>query len=171
MTEILEIENKVAQSGLITLNLEEYCNQNERILFDIKEWLYEGIILKEKVFREHVKNHNWKQYINKNIAFTCSSDSIIPTWAYMLLSSAIQPYASCYVFGDLHLLEIVLFKDAIAKIDFEKYKDTRVIIKGCSDVKVPVFAYIEICNKLLPYVKSLMYGEACSNVPIYKKSN
>lgn len=163
------IQNKVANSGLITLNLEDFYHKGERVLLDIKDWLFMGMILKEKDFREHVKQHDWKQYEHKNVAFTCSTDAIVPTWAYMLLSVAIEPYANRYVFGDLQTLDTVLFQDALNSIPFESYQDARVIVKGCSDVPVPVSAYVEITHKLSPYVKSIMYGEACSNVPIWKK--
>lgn len=169
MEDIQPIENKVANSGLVTIDLEDYFHKGERVLFDIKDWLFREMILKEKDFREFVKDHDWKQYEGKNIAFTCSTDAIIPTWAYMLLSVNIEPYANRYVFGDLAVLEIVLYQDALSKIDYESFKDIRVIVKGCSDVPVPVSAYVEITHKLAPHVKSIMYGEACSNVPIWKK--
>jgi hypothetical protein len=169
-TEHIEpIENKVANSGLITLNLEDYFHQGERVVFDIKDWLFRDMILKEKDFRDFVKNHDWRQYSEKNVAFTCSTDAIIPTWAYMLLSVNIEPFANRYVFGDLATLETVLFQDALSHINYETFKDTRVIVKGCSDVAVPVSAYVEITHRLSPYVKSIMYGEACSNVPIWKR--
>ncbi len=163
------IQNKVANSGLITLNLEDYYHKGERVLFDIKSWLFREMILKEKEFREQVKQHDWSQYAGKNIAFTCSSDAIVPTWAYMLLAVAVEPYANRYVFGTLETLETVLFNDAIEKIETENLKDARVIVKGCGDLPVPVSAYVAITHKLLPYVKSIMYGEACSNVPVWKK--
>lgn len=163
------IENKVAGSGLITLNLEDYFDKGERVLFDIRPWLFMEMILKEKDFRESVKQHDWSRYKGKNVAFTCSADAIIPTWAYMLLAVNIEPFANRYVFGDLQTLDTVLYQDALAKIDYEALKDARVIVKGCSDVPVPVSAYVEITHRLAPIAKSIMYGEACSNVPIYKK--
>ncbi len=163
------IENRVANSGLVTINLEDYFHQGERVLLDIKPWLFREIILKEKEFREYVKQHNWEQYAGKNIAFTCTTDAIVPTWAYMLLAVAAEPFANRYVFGDLQMLETTLFQDALNKIDLNELKDARVIVKGCSDVPVPVSAYVEITHKLSPYVKSIMYGEACSNVPVWKK--
>jgi hypothetical protein len=163
------IENKIANSGLVTIDLELLCHAGERVLFDIKNWLFREMILKEKDFREFIKNHDWTQYQNKNIAFYCSTDAIVPTWAYMLLSAAVQQYANRYIFGDLKQLEIALYNDAIAQINANDYTDKRIIIKGCSHHEMPVSAYVEISNKLLPVVKSLMYGEACSNVPIYKK--
>lgn len=163
------IENRVANSGLVTINLEDYFHQGERVLLDIKPWLFREMILKEKEFREHVKQHNWEQYAGKNIAFTCTTDAIVPTWAYMLLAVAAEPFANRYVFGDLQMLETTLFQDALNKIDLNELKDARVIVKGCSDVPVPISAYVEITHKLSPYVKSIMYGEACSNVPVWKK--
>ncbi|MBP9690082.1 MAG: DUF2480 family protein [Bacteroidia bacterium] len=166
---ITPIENKIANSGLVTLNLEDYFDAGMRVQLDIKPWLFMEMILKEKDFREFVKLHDWSSYQGKNVAFFCSADAIVPTWAYMLLAVNIQPFANRYVFGSIDTLNTVLYQDALQKISPEDYRDLRVIIKGCSDVPVPVSAYVEITNKLLPVVKSLMYGEACSNVPIYKK--
>lgn len=163
------IENRVANSGLITLNLEEYFHSGERVEVDIKPWLFHGMILKEKEFREAVKQHDWSQYENKNVAFICSADAIVPTWAYMLLAVNIEPYAHRYVFGNVQLLNDVLYQDALGRIDFESFRDARMIIKGCSDVPVPVSAYVEIAHRLMPFAKSIMYGEACSNVPIWKR--
>lgn len=163
------IENRVANSGLITLNLEEYFHSGERVELDIKPWLFHGLILKEKEFRETVKQHDWSAYENKNVAFICSSDAIVPTWAYMLLAVNIEPYAYRYVFGNAQLLNDVLYQDALGRIDFESFRDARVIVKGCSDVPVPVSAYVEITHRLMPFAKSIMYGEACSNVPIWKR--
>ncbi|HET6245466.1 MAG: DUF2480 family protein [Bacteroidetes bacterium] len=169
MDKELEIENKVDKSGLITLNLEDFYPQGDRILFDIKECLYQGIILKEKEFREFIKNHNWDKYQNKFVAIYCSADAIVPTWAYMLLTAELEPFASKLVFGDLHLLETVLFLDALKNLEIPKYKDERVIIKGCSKFPVPPSAYVELTRLLRPVAKSIMFGEACSTVPIYKK--
>jgi hypothetical protein len=169
LAEVDSIENKVANSGLITIDLETLRHAGKRVLFDIKDWLFREMILKEKDFRDFVKNHDWSQYQNQNIALYCSTDAIVPTWAYMLLASAAQPYAHKYVFGNLEQLEIALYNDAIAQINPADYADKRIILKGCSQNELPVSAYVEISNKLLPVVKSLMYGEACSNVPIYKK--
>jgi hypothetical protein len=163
------IENKVASSGLITLNLEDFFDNGQRIVFDIKPWLFMEMILKEKDFREQVKNHDWTQYVDKNVAFVCSSDAIVPTWAYMLLAVNIEPYANRYVFGNIDVLNTILYQDALQKINPTDFNEARVIIKGCSDVPVPVSAYVEITHKLTPYVKSIMYGEACSNVPIFKR--
>jgi hypothetical protein len=165
----IPIQNKVVNSGLITLNLEDYFNKGERVLLDIKPWLFMELILKEKDFREQVKNHDWTQYVEKNVAFVCSTDAIVPTWAYMLLAVNIEPYANRYVFGNIDVLNTILYQDALKKINPMDFTDARVIIKGCSDVPVPVSAYVEITHKLTPHVKSMMYGEACSNVPIFKR--
>lgn len=163
------ITNKVANSGLVTINLEDYFNKGERVLLDIKPWLFMEMILKEKDFRAHVNQHPWEQYTGKNVAFLCSTDAIIPTWAYMLLAVSIEPFANRYVFGNLDTLNTILYQDALQKINATDFAAVRVIIKGCSDVPVPVSAYVEITHKLAPFAKSIMYGEACSNVPIYKR--
>jgi hypothetical protein len=165
----LHIENKVANSGLITLNLEDYFDNREQVLLDIKPWLFREMILREKEFREHVKNHDWSQYAHKNIAVVCTADAIIPTWAYMLVSIAAAPFAAKIVFGNLDVLNTILMEEALNQIDFSQYADSRVIVKGCGEKPIPVSAYVTITNKLLPYTKSIMYGEACSNVPLYKK--
>lgn len=166
---ILPIENKVASSGLITLDLETFSHPGERILFDIKPWLFREMILKEKDFRESVLQHDWKQYSGKNLAFTCSADALIPTWAYMLLAIQAEPFVHRYVFGDLQTLETVLFQDALQALNPADFAGKRVIIKGCGHIPVPVSAYVEITHKLLPVAKTILYGEACSNVPIYKR--
>lgn len=162
------IVNRVANSALITLDLEEYYHAGERVVYDIRQNLFQDLILKEKDFRAFVKEHNWQQYEGKNVALTCTADAVIPTWAYMLLTTAISPYANLVVFGNLEALEQALFQQALAKIDTQQFKDQRVVIKGCGKVEVPVFAYVEIMRLLQPITKSLMYGEPCSTVPIYK---
>ncbi|WP_158798561.1 DUF2480 family protein [Pedobacter sp. L105] len=165
------IVNKVAASGLITLNLENYYNQGERVVYDIKVNLFHGLMLREKDFREFVKEHDWTAYTGKNIAIICSADAIVPTWAYMLLANKMKPYANEVVFGSVEALEAVLFSKALAKIDLAQYQDERVVIKGCADIDVPVSAYVEITNLLTPIVKSIMYGEPCSTVPIFKRKD
>ena len=165
----MEIINKVAQSGLISFDLAEYYHKGERVVYDIKDNLFMGLILKEKEFRDFVKNHDWSIYEGKNVAITCTADAIVPTWAYMLLATRIEPHANMLVFGDLNDLEDALFKDALQHIDLEKYKDERIVIKGCGDIPVPVSAYVEITRKLRPVAQSIMYGEPCSTVPLYKK--
>ncbi|MFZ5553149.1 MAG: DUF2480 family protein [Bacteroidota bacterium] len=163
------IINKVSQSGLITIDLEEFYPEGERASYDITQNLWQGMALKEKEFREFISNNNWEVYKDKFVALYCSADAIIPQWAYMLLTNALRPYAKKTVFGNPEVLETVLFHEAIDKLDMEKYRDARVVIKGCSKLPVPVSAYIELTQRLLPVVKSLMYGEACSTVPVYKK--
>mgnify|MGYP003576553227 CR=1 FL=1 len=163
--------NKVAASGLITLNLEDYLDKGDRVVYDMKDNLFHGLILREKDFREFVKNHDWMQYTGKNIAIICSADAIVPTWAYMLLANRMKPFANEVVFGSLETLEAVLFSKALSKIDVGSFAGERIVIKGCADVEVPVSAYVEITNLLTPVVKSIMYGEPCSTVPIYKRKD
>lgn len=163
------IINKVANSGLITIDLEDLYVEGERILFDIKSWLFEELILKEKDFREHIKNHDWSQYEGKFVAVTCSADAIVPTWAYMLIATALQPFAKKIVFGDLQKLEETLFSEQLNKINPEDYREQKIVIKGCSKINVPVATYVELTARLKPLVKSIMYGEPCSTVPIYKQ--
>jgi uncharacterized protein DUF2480 len=164
-----EIVNKVASSGLITFNLEDYYPQGERVLIDLKDLLYEGLILREKDFRTYIKEHNWQQYQNKFIAITCSADAVIPTWAYMLLVTALEPFAKKIVYGDLNKLEEQLYLDKLSTLNLEQFKDEKVVIKGCSNIKVPEAAYLEITRLLRPVAKSIMFGEPCSTVPLYKK--
>jgi len=165
------IVNKVAASGLITLNLEEYYDQSGRVVYDIKDNLFHGLILREKDFREFVKTHDWSQYGGKNVAITCTADAIVPTWAYMLLSNRLASYAKEVVFGSLEVLEAVLFTKALGKIDFSAYADERVVVKGCADIDIPVYAYVEITRQLTKVAKSIMYGEPCSTVPIFKRKD
>lgn len=164
-----EIINRVAGSKLVTFNLEDYYPEGERVLFDIKDWLLEGFVLREKDFREAAKNHDWSKYEGKYIALTCSSDAIVPAWAYMLLATYLQPYAKKVITGDLESLESILYSEIIDKLDVSDLKDKPVIVKGCSHKPVPKNAYLLLIGKLQPIVKSLMYGEACSSVPLYKK--
>ncbi len=165
------IINKVAQSGLVTLDPAEFYQQGERVVYDIKDNLFHGLILKEKDFREFVKTHDWSQYQDKFVAVTCTADAIVPAWAYMLLANRMAPYAREVVFGDAEVLETVLFIKATANFDPEKYRDQRLVIKGCGDIDIPVSAYVELGKKLSPVVKSLMFGEPCSTVPIYKRKD
>lgn len=164
-----EIINRVAKSKLVTLDLEDYFPEGERILLDIQKWLYEGLILKEQDFREHIKNHDWEQYSGKYIALTCSTDAIIPSWAFLLISTALTPFAKKFVVGDLDLLENMIFQEIVESINMDQFKDAPVIIKGCSDKQIPETAYALLTKRLLPEVSSLMFGEACSSVPLYKK--
>ena len=165
------IINKVAQSGLVTLDPASFYPEGERVVYDIRDNLYMGLILREKDFREFVKEHDWPKYQDKNVAVTCTADAIVPAWAYMLLANKLAPYAKEVVFGNEEVLETVLFVKSIAKMDASQYQDQRLVLKGCGDIPVPVSAYVELTKKLTPVVKSLMFGEPCSTVPIYKKKN
>lgn len=164
-----EIINRVAKSKLVTIDLEELYPGGERILLDIKDWLYEGLILREKDFREQVKAHDWTSYSDKFVAVTCSADAIIPSWAFLLVSVSLAPYAKKSVVGDLDLLENMIFEEIVRSIPAADYRDLPVIIKGCSEKRIPQTAFTLLIGRLLPEVRSLMYGEACSNVPLYKK--
>ena len=163
------IVNRVTKSPLVTLELEKYYHSGERILIDLKEILFQGMILREKDFREWAKTHDWSQYKDKNVAVHCTADAIIPTWAYMLIATKAEAFCNMIVQGDLDRLETMLFHEAISKIDLEDYKDKMVVVKGCSKVEVPASAYLEISRKLYPISKSIMYGEPCSTVPVYKR--
>lgn len=163
-----EIINKVANSGIVTIDLEEFYLSGERKLIDIKGQLFQELILREKDFREHIKNTNWEEYKNCYVAITCSADAIIPTWAYMLLSLALEPFAKKICFGNLEQLEVLLYEEQLAKHDFNKYKDARVVVKGCGKLPVPIQAYVCLTIHLKPFAKSIMYGEPCSTVPLYK---
>jgi hypothetical protein len=164
-----EILNRVANSKLITLNLEDYYPKGNRVLFDIKDWLFEGFVLREKDFRNQVAEFDWSQFQDAFIALTCSSDAIIPGWAYMLLSIQLEPYAKKIIIGNLEALETSIYQDVLNDLDVSKYEDKPIIIKGCSNKPVPQNAYIMLATKLKPVVKSIMYGEACSSVPLFKK--
>ncbi|TWO32147.1 DUF2480 family protein [Seonamhaeicola sediminis] len=163
-----EIVNRVANSKLVTLDLEDFYPKGKRILFDIKDWLFEGFVLREKDFREQAKTFDWSQYQDCYVALTCSSDAIIPGWAYMLLSVHLETYVKKVVVGNLETLETSIYQDIINKIAINEYKDKPIIIKGCSNKPVPQNAYIMITNRLKTVAKSIMYGEACSSVPLYK---
>ncbi len=163
--------NRVAQSGLVTLDPASFYPAGERVVYDIKDNLFQGLMLREKDFREFVKAHDWSKYAGKNVAVTCTADAIVPAWAYMLLANRLAPFAREVVFGDKDIMETVLFVKSIANMEIEQYRDQRIVLKGCSDVPVPVSAYVELTKKLTPVVKSLMFGEPCSTVPIYKKKD
>ena len=164
-----EIVNKVSQSGLIAIDLEDYYPEGERVLFDIKDLLFQGLILREKDFRDYVNNEDWNKYKDKYVAIICTTDAVIPTWAYMLLVVQLEPVAKKVVFGDLDTLETIIYFEILSEIKVEDYKDSRIVIKGCSKLPVPKSAYVEITRLLRPHAKSIMYGEPCSTVPLYKK--
>jgi len=165
-----EIINRVASSTLVTFDLEKYHRQGERVLYDIKDLLFQGLILKEKDFRDHVRHHDWAQYKDKLVAITCSADAVVPTWAFMLLATALQPFARHICFGTLDEMEIDLFRESLAEVDWESFRDAKVVIKGCSDVHVPAAAYVEATRRLAAVAGSIMYGEPCSTVPVFKRS-
>lgn len=164
-----EIINRVANSKLITFNLEDYYQEGKRVNLDIREWLYEGFVLREKDFREKARNYDWSQYKDCYVALNCSSDAIIPGWAYMLLATCLNPFAKKVVTGSLEDLENLLYSQVLENLDVSPFKDKPVIVKGCSTKPVPMNAYLQLIEKLQPVVKSLMYGEACSSVPLFKK--
>lgn len=163
------IVNKVAESGLITFDLEEFYPKGDIAVFDLKEYLFMGLILKEKDYRAALLTTDWTQYQDKYVAITCTADAIIPMWANMLAASYLQPVAKDVVFGnEQQLITNVLTKN-LAAVKGEEYTDKRVVVKGCGDIAIPETAYVDITNKLRPFAKSIMYGEPCSTVPIYKK--
>ncbi len=163
-----EIINKVAGSGIVSIDLESFITPGERIVFDIKPLLFHELILKEQDFRNFIKTHNWSAYDNKLVALTCTADAIVPTWAYMLLALALEPYAQRVVFGTLNELETLLFAERLAQLNVAEFKDARVVVKGCGDKTIPINAYLQLSTMLKPMAKSIMYGEPCSTVPLYK---
>lgn len=165
-----EIINKVAQSGLINIDLEDYYTKGPRLIIDIKDHLFMGQILKEKDFRAFISSHNWAQYKDAFVAVFCSTDAVIPSWAFMLIAARLQPYARHITCGSLENLETELFRDVIMQIDVGPFKDKRLIIKGCGKLPVPPSAFMMITEKLTPVAHSIMFGEACSTVPVFKQA-
>ena len=163
------LTNKVTESGIISLDLEVYYSTETIQVFDLKEHLFMGLILKEKDFRAALLTINWEQYNNAHVAITCSADAIIPMWANMLVASSLQPFAKSVVFATEEQLKEQLLLKNLNNIDGAEYEDKRVVIKGCGEIHIPESAYIAITNILRPFAKSIMYGEPCSTVPIYKK--
>jgi hypothetical protein len=164
------IINKVAESGLITIDLENYLPaKEETAVFDLKDFLFMGMILKEKDFRESLKQQDWEKYRNKNVAITCSADAIIPVWAYMLVTTYLQPVAKQTIVGNEKELNKLIFLNNLSSIDTSEFADKRIVIKGCGETPIDDFAYAEATRVLLPVAKSIMYGEPCSTVPVYKK--
>jgi hypothetical protein len=163
------IINKVAQSALTTLDLEKFYPEEELVVFDLKNHLFMELILKEKEYREALKNVDWSIYQNKIVAITCSTDAIIPLWAYMLAVSYIQPFARNIFFGTEKEVRNILFLKNLEQINPKEFEGKRVVVKGCGDKKIPETAYVEITKILRPVVKSIMYGEPCSTVPIFKQ--
>lgn len=164
-----KIINKVTESGLVTLDLAQFYPRDDMVIFDLKDYLFMGIILKEKDFREALKNLDLENFRNKNVAITCSADAIIPVWAYMLVAAQLQPVAKEIVVGDEKELHRRLFLKNLAAINTAEFVNQRIVIKGCGDTPIDEFAYAEATRVLLPVAKSIMYGEPCSTVPVYKK--
>ena len=171
MSEEKEIVNRVTGSSLITFDLESYYQPGERILFDLKDVLFQGLILREKDLRDFVKVNDWSVYKDRFVAITCSADAIIPTWAYMLVAIAIKPYAKAVEFGSLEKLEEKLFEEALSKVDWEHFRNAKIVVKGCSKVDVPASAYVKVVTELQSIATSLMFGEACSTVPLFKRKS
>ncbi|MBK7872600.1 MAG: DUF2480 family protein [Saprospiraceae bacterium] len=164
-----QLINRVAESGLITLNLEDFFPKGEVVIFDLKDYLFMELILKEKDFREALKVHDWSQYQDKILLVHCSTDAIIPVWAYMLVTAYATPYAKDIFQGDAETYYKTAFAKALTDLDTAQYEQKRIVIKGCSNKPVPPAAYVELTRKLQPYVQSIMYGEPCSTVPIFKR--
>lgn len=161
--------NRVAESGLITINLEQFFPKEPIVSFDIKDYLFKGLILKETDFREALKAHSWDQYSGKHLAVFCSTDAIIPVWAFMLVASLATPYV-------IHVAEAtpeeylkLYYQRALNALDYTSYSGQRIVIKGCSDKPVPPYAYVELTRLLFPFAQSIMYGEPCSTVPVFKR--
>ncbi len=161
--------NKVTESALTTVDLEDYFPKEAITVFDLQPFLFMGLILKEKDFREALKTHDWQQYEGKNVAITCTADAIIPMWAYMLVAVFLEPVASHIVFGTEHKMQEEILIANIRKITPQDFEDKRVVIKGCGDLPIGEAAYLEITKLLRPVAKSIMYGEPCSTVPIFKR--
>ena len=163
------IINKVAQSQLRTFDLEQYYTPGERVTFDLKHGLFQNLVLREAHFRAFIKDQDWTAFSNKHVAVICSVDAIVPTWAYMLVGVALHPFAKTIFFGSLEELETHLFFRSLNSVDWSAYANAKVVVKGCSQVKVPVSAYVEVASRLSALAASVMYGEPCSTVPLFKK--
>jgi protoporphyrinogen oxidase len=163
------IVNRVEASGIITLDLEELIPDRTRSYIDIKDQLFKGLILKEKDFRSWVKQHDWSQYNNQDVAVYCSADAVVPTWAYMLIATAISPITSSIYFTQPDNLSAMVAERAVSQIDTQQYSDSRVVIKGCGNRDISNHAYVMLTSKLTSVAKSVMFGEPCSTVPVYKK--
>ena len=164
-----KIVNKVANSKLVTIDLEDYYPKGERVLFDIKQWLFQEIILKENDFRESLEAFDWSSLKDCYVALTCSVDAIIPSWAYLLITTKAAPFAKKIIVGDLTALETSIYQEIIQNFDTADLKNKPVIIKGCANKPIPASAYTQLIEKILPIANSIMYGEACSTVPLFKK--
>ena len=164
-----EIINRVANSKIITIDLEDYYPNCQRHLLDIKNWLYKGLVLREKEFRSFVDNFEWAKFNDGYVAVFCSSGAIIPTWDYLLIATKLKDNCIMNIVGDLDYLEKQIFSEIIKLIDFSNLNDKSIVIKGCSKKNIPIDAYSQLINRLKPIAKRIMFGEACSTVPLYKK--
>ena len=164
-----EIINRVANSKIITIDLEDYYPNGQRHLLDIKNWLYKGLVLREKEFRSFVDNFEWAKFNDGYVAVFCSSGAIIPTWAYLLIATKLKDNCVMNIVGDLDYLEKQIFSEIIKSIDFSNFNDKSIVIKGCSKKNIPIDAYSQLINSLKPIAKRIMFGEACSTVPLFKR--
>jgi hypothetical protein len=164
-----ELINRVAASAIVSLNMEEFYPQEERVQFDLADYLFQGLVLREKEFRAALKVLDWDQFAGKWVAVTCSADAIVPTWAYMLVCTYLEGAAKGYCVGDLEALEQYIVEDTLSKLPLESFKDRSVVVKGCSKVAIPLYAYGRLVSLIQGEAKSLMFGEPCSTVPLYKK--
>ncbi len=165
-----QIINRVAASTLVLFNLEEYYQPGERVLIDLKDQLHQGLILREKEFRQYIRSHNWETYQGKHVAITCSADAIVPVWAFMLVAISVSPYARTVVTGSLADLETHLYRQAFDNLDWSRFRDARVVIKGCSGHDLPPSVYAEAAARMRSVARSIMYGEPCSTVPLFKNT-
>lgn len=165
-----ELVNKVANSPLLTIDLEKYYPKEDFIIFDIKDYLFQGLILKEKDFRAALKEINWQEYNQKILLILCSADAILPLWSFMLIAAYATPHTKTIFQGDKEAFLKVHYENVIANWDKESYRDKRIVLKGCSEKSVPASAYVTAVNFLQPLVISLFFGEPCSTIPIYKKT-
>ena len=164
-----ELINRVAASPILSINMEEFYPQEERVLFDLKPFLFQELILREKDFRHALKELDWSSYIDRWVAVTCTADAIVPTWAYMLICTYLESKAKGYVIGSLENLEQHIAETALAKINLAEFENRPVVIKGCSKFPIPLFAYGRLVSLLQSQTKSLMFGEPCSTVPLHKR--
>lgn len=164
-----EIVNRVANSSLVSIDIDQYLDQSERAFFDLKDALFQGMILREKDFRLFVREFDWSQYSGKNVIVYCSVEAIIPAWAYMLIATKLEEHVNMVAMGDEDALENKIVDQAIAQIMRQDLKDAKVVIKGCGSLKNRDYAYFELTRQLMPVVSSIMYGEPCSTVPVFKK--
>lgn len=165
------IENKIANSGLVTLDPAEFYDPTPKVELDIKPWLFQEMVVREKEFRTFLDSHDWEQYRGKYVCYFCSVDAIVPNWAWMLVAKYLQDNCTSSFNGTIAVLNELLISKALLNFDTSPYLGKRVLLKGCGDKELPVSIYGQITTLLLPVVKSLMFGEACSNVPIFKQKN